>query len=221
MSVFVPRTSPAVAHVQPLKANTSFLEKTNPKLSKLIADQPGVGKFLERLDSLGLLSTGASAGEVETPIDWMVWTHSTATNAKYGHGMKTEQIMKDVIVTWAHDASVKNSIPLGYRSNQGKVVAIHRMSDLRAPSVAMDGGLITRMPVLAPGKPGATQQLSWAIVSLDDTGAVRGGGFPSTVPANEYLKPGGGRPPSGGGEYAGRSFIVTHGKPNHVPIIND
>ena len=167
------------------------------------------------------MSSGPRDGDARTEVTWSFWTHSEKTNTKYGHGMKDAQILSDLIVVMQPSADAKANVKFGYNSFAGQeIVGVYRAGHhVRFPSTAYDGGHLGEFDVVGHGKKGEQAVMSWAIVSLTDTGDVRGGGYPTTrdgkmVPYQDQNGAGG-----GGSEYWGRAARIEHGNANnYVPL---
>ena len=212
-------TATPAALVLTAQAAIANLQRTNPRLPKLLSDLPGVKLWLDRQVAAGAVSTGAKPGEATSSVRWDVWTHGEGTKAKYGHNLTDKQVLnEDVIVVFKIDPQGKPLDIGGYRSYSGSILAVHRMCDLGRPCVAGDGGWLSNMNVEVSGQPGTQADCAWAIISIDQNGRVRGGGYPPPRPANHANGSGAG---SAGGEYAGRRWLVKCGAPAYVPIIAD
>lgn len=193
------------------------LKASNPRFEALLKEVPGLGKFLEK----NTVSNGPREGDSRTEVTWSLWTHSEATNKKYGHGMKDEQILSDLIVVMQPSPDAKANVKFGYQSFAGQeIIGVYRTGDLIGrKSTALDGGHLGEFDVVGHGKKGEQAVMAWAIVSIADDGNVRGGGYPTArggkiVPYQDQKGAGG-----GGGEYWGRAARIEHGKTNNwVPL---
>lgn len=194
----------------------AVLEKNNPRFGALLASVKGLAPFLKANSVAG----EKAAGEVDTAINWSIWTHSAETNKKYGHGMKDEQILSDLIITMQPSKDPNARVSFGYRTFKGyEIIGVNQTGDHVRKNVAIDGGHLGSFNITAHGKPGEQAIVAWSIVSLADDGRVRGGGYPTTrgdtiIPYQDQ-KAGGS---SGGGEYWGRAARITHGQRGYVPI---
>ena len=196
------------------------LSASNPRFDALLKELPGLGKFLEK----NSVSPGPRDGEAKTEVTWSVWTHSEQTNKKYGHGMTDKQVLSDLIVVMQPSADPGASVKFGYNSYPGQeIVGVYRTGDVvRNRSSAYDGGHLGEFDVVGHGKKGEQAVMGWAIVSVDDSGNVRGGGYPTArggklVPYQDQKGAGG-----GGGEYWGRAARIEHGKTNnYVPLTDN
>ncbi len=198
----------------------SQLKGSNPRFEALLKEVPGLAKFLEK----NSVSSGPREGDVRTEVTWSLWTHSEETGKKYGHGLKDAQILSDLIVVMQPSADAKASVKFGYNKFPGQeIVGVYRAGDLIAQkNTAYDGGHLGEFDVVGHGKKGEQAVMAWAIVSLTDSGDVRGGGFPTArgdkiIPYQDQKGAGG-----GGGEYWGRAARIEHGKTNnYVPLTDN
>lgn len=197
-------------------AGYTVLERNNPRFGALLTSVKGLAPFLKANSVAG----EKISGEADTTITWSVWTHSTETNKKYGHGMKDEQILSDLIITMQPSRDPNAKVSVGYHTFKGyEIIGVNQAGDHVRKNTAFDGGHLGSFNITAHGKPGEEAVLAWSIVSLADDGRVRGGGYPTTrgdtiIPYQDQ-KAGGS---SGGGEYWGRAARITHGQHNHVPV---
>jgi hypothetical protein len=206
--------SSRIATGGPARASDAFLRKANPKLAQVLSSTPGLGLFLDR----NSVSQGPAPGEVETPISWAIWNHSEGTNAKYGHGMKDDQIKNDIIVVFQPSKDPSAKVEMGWRSYPGhEIVGVYKLGDQITGVSGYDKGHMGQMNVLAHGKAGEKATVAWAVVSIGPDGRVRSGGYPTSngnkpVPYQQN---------KGGGEYHGRAAEIVHGQRGYVPITSN
>jgi hypothetical protein len=197
-----------------LNAVRSQLKTNNPKIDELIKENPGLGLFLSR----NSVSTGPRPGEAKSEVAWDFWTHSAATNQKYGHGMTDAQILSDYIVVVQPSSLPQTKVDIGGTMAGYEIIGVYKVGDeVSRPSGAFDGGHLGRLKVHAHGRPGDAI-LAWAVVSIDKNGNINGGGYPTKragafVPYQDQPIGGG-----GGGEYHGRAARITHGQKSSVPL---
>jgi hypothetical protein len=223
-ALFALCAAPGLAQANgPLPQYLDHLAKVNPNLGRILHENPGVGKYLERMHQQGAVFQGAKPGQARTSVNWTIWNHSEATNGKYGHGMKDDTILnKDVVVVWQKgDGSTHVDVGGWGGKPAGQIIGVYQLRDqVKGGQRWADGGFNGSMNVEGAGTPGQKDVMAWGVIGIDATGRVTGGGLPdmrggSPVPY-QVLQAAGQH--ASGRQYEGRAAEVEHGKSNYVPL---
>ena len=163
----------------------AMLKASNPLIETELANNPGLARFVERMDANGRFGIPAKGDASTTVKANTLWTHSKNTVLSQDPG-------GDYVVVV--QGKGKNGWNGGDPEQGTKIVGIYRVDEPRAGSAgyAKDskgnvkpnyssydkGCLWPGFAVKAHGKAGDDLHLEWAVVSLDDRGQISSGGFP-------------------------------------------
>lgn len=195
-----------------------FLRATNPEIDQLLAKNPGVKTFLDRMDAIGAVVHGPVGNQVVTDHQWSAWSHSPRSA-----GLPPDW-RDEIVILFQTDTDPNHVLDFGREKFQASVIGVFTKGQIftkecvttdprtgQEMGFANDAGFESVMKVRTVGIPGEKAGVAFATGMMDTNGKPAGWwGWPSNYnfETNRF-------PP---GMYGGRQVEFTHGTADHFPI---